>query len=674
MKKLKIALGDIRHKTVGRHSITMPVGVGYIASYTLFLIGKENIEVRLYNEADKLSKDIEEWVPDVIGLSNYCWNAELSRLVFKQAKKKNPRTVCISGGPDFPAEDSEREEYLLKRPEIDFYVYFDGEIAFAELISKVQKGDALDFLKSNSQAGVMAINPLTKKLVKGEILPRPANLDFIPSPYLTGLMDQWFDGYYAPCLETARGCPFTCAYCHTGNVKCKGLATFSLERVKDELTYIAERMKNYSNVLLLICDSNFAMYERDEEIANHCRALQDKFGWPNVFNVSTGKANFDRILKIAGILKNKIPVCCSVQSLNPKTLEIIGRRNVTMDEYRRIQSEIRKRGMFSMAEFIFPLPEETKESFFSGVKMVIDAGVKRIVPYTTMLLRGTSLASKESCKKYHLQSKFRIIPRQFGEYFNEKCFEIEETCIATNTVTMDDYLEVRGFSLILAFFSEEQFDVIRRHVKEMGISYYDFCLNLWQLIKSGETALTPVYREFLEETRAELWDSREEIYNFFSEPKNYAKLLEGELGDNLIRKYSLKLTVEHYCPALELIYDSIFKMVDAGDSEIADFLLAAKTFLSATRNLGIFKNYDYKNIDQTLTLKYDVAGWYDNDTRPLTEYKAKTAYRIFYDIKKFDKVFEQADKLYGQDFFYKLSKLVLFRGQKYFWPMVKKIV
>ena len=113
MKKLKIALGDLRHKTAGRHSVFMPIGIGLIASYTLLQIGKEKIEIKLYDDAEVLLGDIDQWQPDVIGLANYCWNAELSRLVLNYAKKTNSLTICILGGPDFPTDDLECEQYLI---------------------------------------------------------------------------------------------------------------------------------------------------------------------------------------------------------------------------------------------------------------------------------------------------------------------------------------------------------------------------------------------------------------------------------------------------------------------------------------------------------------------------------------------------------------------------------
>ena len=46
---------------------------------------------------------------------------------------------------------------------------------------------------------------------------RIKDLDEIPSPYLNGMMDKFFDGKLTPFLETNRGCPFTCSFCHTGS-------------------------------------------------------------------------------------------------------------------------------------------------------------------------------------------------------------------------------------------------------------------------------------------------------------------------------------------------------------------------------------------------------------------------------------------------------------------------
>ena len=659
---LKIALGDLRHGTLGRHSVIMPTGIAYIASYMLSKVDSNYVKVRLYDEPNMILMDIERWKPTIIGLSNYCWNSELSRRVFDYAKEMDPDTVCIAGGPEFPSVLADCKEYLLQRKAIDFYVYREGEVAFTKLIRKLAKGIVVFELKSEPQDGIMSIHPRTGDLVVGEPAPRLRDLDEIPSPYLNGLLERWFNGRYAPSIETTRGCPFSCGYCHTGQPWYNTVVGFSMERVEAELSYIACRMAEYPNVILGIFDANFGMYRRDEKIAEHIRNLQDQFGWPNAFEVATAKGNYDRVLRITSRLRNKMQVSSSVQSLNPKTLEVIKRKNPPMDEYRRTLDEIKRQDMPTIAELIVPMPEETKASFFEGVKTVANAGVEYIVPYTTMLLKGTYLNSMECRKKYKMQTKFRLIPRQFGEYLGRRCFEVEEVCIATNTMSFEDYLDCRGFALVSSLISSEQFDVIRRHLRELGINNYDYLYYVWELVLSGETELSKIYTEYIEETQEELWDSKEALYEYFAKEQAYGKLLTGELGDNLIRKYKAKALLECCVPTIELAYLALEKM--AGEKitcQVQESLNAAKCWMIAVRNISTLLEDSSLNGSEFLELPYDVNIWYaDGDNSDsLTSYRKPVSYRIFYDRKEIERFLSEAEKLFGENLFYRLGKLLV---------------
>ena len=46
---------------------------------------------------------------------------------------------------------------------------------------------------------------------------RIKSLDEIPSPYLTGILDEFFDGRLVPMIQTNRGCPFSCTFCVDGS-------------------------------------------------------------------------------------------------------------------------------------------------------------------------------------------------------------------------------------------------------------------------------------------------------------------------------------------------------------------------------------------------------------------------------------------------------------------------
>jgi len=280
-------------------------------------------------------------------------------------------------------------------------------------------------------------------------------------------------------------------------------------------------MKDRPSVLLCISDSNFAMYQRDERIADHLRHLQDEYGWPNAFDVTTGKANFDRIMRISAQLDNKIRPYTSLQSLNSETLRIVKRKNIPIDLYLKVQKEIQELGQQAIAELIVPLPGETKASFFKGMRKLINSGLEKINVYTTMILKGTEMASKEWKNKYGMKTKWRILPRQFGEYCGEKVFEVEEVCIATNTMPFNDYLECRGLTLVSQLYMSEQYDVIRKHLNELEINAYDFIYYCWEMIKCGESELSETYDRFISETMDELWDSKEALENYLHVPFHF---------------------------------------------------------------------------------------------------------------------------------------------------------
>ena len=667
MKSIKIALGDLRHRTLGRQIVFMPVGIGYIASYTISQSESNSINVQLYDNPETILKDIEKWKPHIVALSNYCWSSELSCAVFRYAKKMDPSVICISGGPEFPTDHSACAEYLLQRKEIDFYVYLEGEVAFSRLIQKIQQGIEINYLKSQPQSGIMSICPETRNLIVGDPIPRVMNMDDIPSPYLNGLMEKWFDGNYAPSIETARGCPFSCAFCFIGQSWYTSVATFSVQRIKQELTYFAQQMKHYPSVLLSICDSNFGMYKRDEEIAEHIRSLQDEFGWPNFFNVTTGKANYDRILRICSLLKNKMQISCSIQSLNPKTLGVVKRKNRIKDDY---LIEISKRHLFSISELIVPMPEETKDSFFEGVKYLIRAGIQ-FAPYTTMILRGTYLASKECQERYRFQTKFRILPKQIGEYVGEKIFEIEEVCVATNTMSYEDYLECRGFAFVTSFFNNKQFDIISRHVKELGIDVYEYLYCLWELIKSGKSVLSEIYNRYLDETHNELFESRDSLYKCLTKEENYKKLLTGELGDNLVRKYQTEIFLKGWIASIELAYSALEKKSPVRiTGGVYDSLNDSKNWILSLRNISTLFESDLDiNTTETLQLGYDVNEWYllGDSANPLITYKKPVNYQISYNRDNIKRIFDEAKELYGPDISFQLSKLLINFDIKIFW-------
>ena len=162
-------------------------------------------------------------------------------MICTYAKKINADTLCILGGPEFPAgtgakkiENTSKDktydkclDYLIERKSVDYFAYSDGEVVFVEILKKfIENNYSPKQMKDKNQSikGCVSISKDKKKLLVGNYIPRigmegsvkAEGRDIIPSPYTSGLLDKFLDGTFMPAFETARGCPFLCTFCDQG--------------------------------------------------------------------------------------------------------------------------------------------------------------------------------------------------------------------------------------------------------------------------------------------------------------------------------------------------------------------------------------------------------------------------------------------------------------------------
>ena len=214
---MNIALLDLNHSTVGVHTNTVPLGIGLIAHYLNNYISHK-FDIKIFKNHVKFLELIEKWKPDVLGITQYVWNSELNLFIAQLVKKKNPDCLIIAGGPNLYLSREEKIAYLKKYCFVDVCVSYDGEIPFAEIIKRLIKGDKIKNIRRFPVAGTYSIEVSSGELIESkEPPPRLNSLDIFGSLYADGFFDELLDEGFHPFLQTQRGCPFRCTYCHTSD-------------------------------------------------------------------------------------------------------------------------------------------------------------------------------------------------------------------------------------------------------------------------------------------------------------------------------------------------------------------------------------------------------------------------------------------------------------------------
>ena len=213
-----------------------------------------------------------------------------------------------------------------------------------------------------------------------------------------------------------------------------------------------------------------------------------------------------------------------------------------------------------------------------------------------------------------------------------------------------------------SLFSNDQLDIIYLHIKELGSNFYDYIYRIWGTIKSSNNFLTKVYAEYIKETQEELFDSPKAIHEFYSETNNYGRLLKGEMGDNLLRKYTARVWLEGCEQLIEFAYqnlrESIEKDLTKEDMEALD---AAMKWALAVRNINDLFDNEATDRVLTLSLSYDVKSWYENGfgTSPLRAFKKAVTYKIFYDKKRISNILGEGRNLHGDDRLFLLGRTLI---------------
>ena len=106
---MKIWLADLTYTQQSISSDVVPAAIGMIAEYTEKTLGNKVKKIEIFKYPEELSKRLKDDKPDIFGVSNYIWNANLSYLFCKKIKRMYPKTITVMGGQNFPTNQEEQK-------------------------------------------------------------------------------------------------------------------------------------------------------------------------------------------------------------------------------------------------------------------------------------------------------------------------------------------------------------------------------------------------------------------------------------------------------------------------------------------------------------------------------------------------------------------------------------
>jgi len=318
---------------------------------------------------ERVLYDVHSRNPRAVAFSLYGWSLEPSLRVARALRAVAPEILLVAGGP----EVADREEVAPQWDAFDVLIEGDGEAPLAAVLRRLSAGeDPGDAPGVSWRAGDgWRHNPVRRGG------PKPPIPDYYtPNPRLLA-----GEAYY---LST-RGCDHACKYCQWAT---QGLRYKPPEQVVAELEAI---LGSESVRSIVFFDYDLPSIYRDDPdtIRRILAVLQTRPEVAVQFFTSPGNLGRLELPELAGALRiSRIMV--GIQSMSPAVLRAVNRGWAVsqLDDLDAAPQALRRHVVI---ELVYPLPEETPETFFCGLDRLVRMGYGRFQIFPLVVLRGTPL-------------------------------------------------------------------------------------------------------------------------------------------------------------------------------------------------------------------------------------------------------------------------------------------
>lgn len=187
--------------------LTFPhLGVAYLIS----VLKHNDIEVGLFDDGEgypepRLFEVIDEFRPDLIGITIFTLSSPFAYSLVEQIKKRNSDIPIVLGG----VHVSTVKRAILEETKADFAIKYEGEYALLELLNELKK-DSPQLSRVHN-----LIWRENGNIVENSDLSFIERLDGLPFPDFSFFNIKQHPSFKAKILPmvTTRGCPFECNFC-----------------------------------------------------------------------------------------------------------------------------------------------------------------------------------------------------------------------------------------------------------------------------------------------------------------------------------------------------------------------------------------------------------------------------------------------------------------------------
>lgn len=351
-----------------------------------------------FKESDAITIDlqnkIDTFMPSIIAIS--CMTLEYEFLMNFFPNIHVPKeTLVIIGGIHATLVPDE----VINSGLFDLVFVGEGEVSFKEVLTKFERGVDLNKIRNtyyrNKNSGRIAINKRIKLLNEDDLWKIIPDYSFFNEKYFL----YPFDGklYKRYSFETARGCPYNCAYCGNTALKetIKGLGKFVRTRPIESIKENLEKMVYSYGIEMLYLEDECFLSHSSSWLKDFAEWYRHEIKKPFIIQTRPETITEEKIQILEHMNAPFFQVSVGVESGSEKILFQVCKRKTKVSKIIDAFKLLHKHSIRNCAFFMIGFPYETREDIFDSIKLC--RRIKPTVAIVSIFTPFPGLPLRELC-------------------------------------------------------------------------------------------------------------------------------------------------------------------------------------------------------------------------------------------------------------------------------------